>query len=257
MQLRSRSILLGAVLLSAAVGVANNAASPRGVPWIGSPEVLQQNPVDAMAAASEPHSKGIAQGIRFAWKELAGSAAPIAVVAGAVLLLSVLLWRLRKAQPGELAEGWFRLGMAAMLLAACWGKLASPADFADAVAQYQMLPRPLVDAFSIWLPAFELVVALGLALSPRPREMYLLLAALFGMFIIALGQALARRLGITCGCFALREAYSGVGEAWSSLLRDVVLLVPTALLARGTRRRFVWQLSRGPRETEPGPMPSR
>jgi hypothetical protein len=234
-------VLLAAFAASLVLGAVNNAVNPRGVPWIGSPEVLVQNPWDAIV---EPHQKGIAQAFRFAWKEARAQAVAIAAGLALVVAVSLVLRKIQRARWSELAETWFRLAMAAMLLGACWGKLSAPTEFADAVAQYRFLPPPLVNPFAIWMPAFELVVALGLVLTSHAREFYWLLTLLWLMFLAALGQALSRRLGITCGCFALREAYSSVGETWFSLLRDLLLLPPTLWLALRAQERQLWHFGR-------------
>jgi hypothetical protein len=109
-----------------------------------------------------------------------------------------------------------------------------------AVAQYRLLPAPVVRGFSLWLPSMEMVVSLGLLFSRWSRDFYLLLVGLWLMFIVALAQALLRRLGIACGCFDLPGATS-TGETWFSLLRDGVLLVPIAYLAFKTENRFLWR----------------
>jgi len=231
-------VLLGALALSVALGAANNALNPRGVPWLGSPPLLEARPWEIVR---DPHLKGVAQGVRHAIRQLRENAVAVFAVAAALVALT-LLWRRLARIPYWLAmETWFRLGMAAMLAVAAWPKLRDPAGFAAAVAQYRLLPAPLVDAFALWMPAFELVVAAGLVFTRWARELYLLLSGLWILFIVAVAQALARRLGITCGCFALDDVFSGVGESWFVLLRDVVLLVPTAWLALRAQQRYPWR----------------
>lgn len=230
-------VVISALLAALLLGAANNALNPRRVAWIGSPSVLKVNPLDVI---EEPHAKGFEKGLKFARRGLERERTPIVIGLAAVLVLS-LAWLFTGGGLFAIAQTWFRLGMAAMLAAACWYKLADPPQFATAVAQYQMLPAPLVDPFALWLPALELVVALGLIFTRRTREFSFLLALLWAMFIAALGQALWRRLGIACGCFNLAEAYGSTGETWFALQRDVVLLVPTLLLAAFGRQRYLWQ----------------
>lgn len=232
------AVLFAAVALSLALGAANNALNPARVAWVGSPEVIP-NPFDL---EHDPHAVGALKGVKYAAKELGKQAVPVALGAGVLLALSVF-WRRRGAAWGQILETWFRLGIAAMFLAACWPKLRSPADFASAVAQYRLLPPPLVNAFSLFLPALELVAALGLVFTRSTREFYLLVTVLWAMFIGALGQALYRRLGITCGCFAIEGISGSVGETWFSLLRDLVLIGPTAVLAAAAQNRWFWRAS--------------
>ena len=49
--------------------------------------------------------------------------------------------------------------------------------------------------------------------------------------------AMAKNLGITCGCFAIADVAGSVGETWFSLMRDVVFFVPTLMLSLLPRRR--------------------
>ena len=104
------------------------------------------------------------------------------------------------------------------------------------VAQYQFLPEFIVYPFALWLPMLELVIGFGIIFTPYEREMGFFYAALMAMFIVALAQALARDLGITCGCFDI-EGAQGKGEAWFSLIRDLVLLIPLGILLRYGRER--------------------
>jgi hypothetical protein len=228
--------LLGAVLLAVLGGALNNTLNPNRVPWLGRPVLLENQP----DADPQPHPKGAWLGLRYAWRELEDQTAVVATVGAVVVVVSLALRRLRKCRWSVLAESWFRLLVAAMCVAAAWYKVRNPTEFAMAVAQYRILPGPVVRGFSLWLPAMELVVSAGLLFTRWTREFYLLLAGLWLMFIVALSQALFRRLGIACGCFDIAGATS-VGETWFSLLRDVVLLGPIAYLAFKGENRFLWR----------------
>ena len=232
----SPSVLLGAVLLAMLIGSVNNALNPNRVPWTGHPALLQ-NPDDP---ESEPHLKGLLSGVRYAWRELGEQAATIAIGAAAILVVSLVLRFSLKCRWGVLVESWFRVGVAAMCVAAAWYKLKNPTEFAMAVAQYRLLPASVVRGFSLWLPSMEMVVSAGLLFSRWSRDFYLLLVGLWLMFIVALAQALLRRLGIACGCFEIPGA-TNTGETWFSLLRDVVLLLPIAYLAFKAENRFLWR----------------
>ena len=225
------------MLLALVFGVANNALRSNGVRWSSSPALLE-TPLDL---DREPLTAGAAKGVKLALRELKKSAPGIAGGAAVLLVVSLLWRRLRKPRWGEIIESWFRLGTAATFVAAAWYKIENPASFADAVAQYRFLPGPLVNAFAVFLPAFEVVVAAGLVLTVWTREFYLLLSLLWAMFIVALGQALYRRLGIACGCFALADISGSIGETWLSLLRDLVLIVPSLFFALRAENRFLWR----------------
>jgi len=128
-----------------------------------------------------------------------------------------------------------------MFLAACYGKILSPYGFAELVAQYQLLPEFSVNFFSLWLPVFELVLALGILFTKWTKEFTAMFIFLFIVFIIALGQALIRNLGITCGCFDIEGAQDKVG-AWVSLLRDIALLPIILWLLKKGDNRYLWQI---------------
>ena len=234
-------MLFGAVLLAMLVGTVNNAWNPNRVPWTGRPALLQ-NPGDS---EPEPYLKGLLSGVRYAWREFGEQATTIAIGAAVILAVSLVLRLSLKFRWGILAENWFRVGVAAMCVAAAWYKVKNPTEFAMAVAQYRLLPAPVVRGFSLWLPSMEMVVSAGLLLSRWSRDFYLLLVGLWLMFIVALAQALLRRLGIACGCFDIPGATS-IGETWFSLLRDIVLLVPIAYLAFKAENRFLWQPAASP-----------
>jgi len=102
------------------------------------------------------------------------------------------LWR-RAAWPA-------RLVLAGVFLAAAAPKLADPAGFAAAIANYRAFPEALVNLVATVVPALELVAALAL-LSPWRRGGALLLGALLLGFTALLALSLARGLDVACGCF--------------------------------------------------------
>jgi hypothetical protein len=230
---------VGAVALAAALAALNNVVNPNRIPWLGRPRLLPSTP-----DLTDSHWKGALSGLRYGWHELRAHAALVGAGVVIVLGLSLLLRRLLRAEPAPLAQAWFRLGLAAMFAAASFYKLRDPSAFALTVAQYRLLPAQLVRPFALWLPAQELVVAAGLVLTRYSRELHLLASLLWVLFIVAVGQALVRRLGITCGCFEIAGA-AATDEAWFTLERDVVLLLPSLLVAfRGTNRPLFRLLAR-------------
>jgi hypothetical protein len=231
-----KGVVVGALLVSLIVAALNNLRNKHRVDWIGSPEILPK----PEGWPSLTFAQGVAAGVKVAWKGLL--AHPGYILGGLALLIAIihLLGRARLAAPGAMIKSALRVGLGVMFLAAAWPKFSDPKDFAMLVAQYQMLPAALVDIFALWLSAFEIVVGLGLVLTAWEKEFSLLVGVLLLMFIVALGQALSRGLGIACGCFDIAGA-ADAGETWFSLIRDAVLLLPvTWLIATGSRR-FIWQ----------------
>lgn len=230
----NRTLFLAVLPFSILLGVINNFVNPARVSWIGSPEVYPKPGDWPTLSAME----GMTAGLRFAWTEAVRY--PL-WIAGALLALALGMALLRHRQGARRwAKSWWRLVLGGMFLAAAWPKFIDPEGFAVMVAQYQMLPSFLVNAFSLWLPAVELTVGLALLFSPWERESAAWIGVLMLMFIAALAQALARDLGIACGCFDIKGA-TDAAESWFALLRDIVLLAPVAWLWHRAERRALWR----------------
>lgn len=229
-------VLVGAVATSILLAVINNLVNGNAVEWIGGPDVLPKP--EGWPALT--FAQGLAGGFKVAWKGFLANRILILSLAAGLAAITVLLKKTKGASPSPILRTALRLGLAAMFLAAAWPKFSDPKDFALLVAQYQFLPGNLVNIFSLWLSSFEIVVGLGILLSPWEKEFSALTGLMMAMFIIALGQALGRGLGIACGCFDI-EGAADAGETWFSLIRDVVLLPPIAWMTLVGGRRWLWQ----------------
>lgn len=231
-----KAVLVGAVLFSAALAAINNLFNSHSVSWIGSPEVLPKPEGWPTLTVAQ----GLQAGIKVALRDFHAHQNAILAGLAVILVAMVYLNRSRGAGVGPMLRTVLRLGLGAMFLIAAYPKFSDPKGFATLVAQYQLLPSFAVDAFSIWLPAFEITVGLGLILTIWEKEFAFLVEVLLLMFIVALGQALLRNLGIACGCFDI-EGATDAGESWFSLVRDLVLLFPVAwLILTGGRRYIHW-----------------
>jgi hypothetical protein len=149
------------------------------------------------------------------------------VVLGALLIIPA--WKINRGLTEKILEILIRLGIGGMFIFASVFKIADPKGFAVLIAQYQFLPHNLINLWALVLPQVEFWFGLALIATPFVKECTLVILALFASFIIALVWALALDLGITCGCFQLEGAQSK-SEAWTALVRDLVLLLPTAWL---------------------------
>jgi cytochrome c oxidase subunit IV len=115
-----------------------------------------------------------------------------------------------------------RLFAALVFAAAAVGKLRNWHVFEGVVANYRMLPEPLVRPFAYLLPPLELLVAVALVTlsAPVPETAA---ATLLGLFAAAMGVNIVRgRREIDCGCFssALKQTLR-----WSLVVRNVVMIV--------------------------------
>lgn len=131
-------------------------------------------------------------------------------------------------------ETLFRVGIGGMFIFASIFKIQDPHQFATLVAQYQFFTALHLDFvnnfFALVYPQFELWFGLAMIFTPWVKESAFAIFWMFVSFIIALAWALWNDLGITCGCFEL-EGAQDKAEAWTSLIRDLVLIWPTLWLA--------------------------
>jgi uncharacterized membrane protein YphA (DoxX/SURF4 family) len=111
-------------------------------------------------------------------------------------------------------------------------KALAPAGFARDIAAYQMLPPALASIMAYGLPWLEILLGLYLLAGLYLRWSAVVTGGLLVVFMIAMGQAIARGLTLNCGCFgsalggaALREQVNG----WS-IARDGVWLLMAAHL---------------------------
>ena len=146
------------------------------------------------------------------------------------------------------ADTALRLGFGAMFLYSAWGKIQDPGMFQTMVDNYRMLPSAVTALFAASMSMAELIVGAMFIFSKWTREAAFATAVMLGMFIVALAQAQARGLDISCGCFSEEE--KNPHEVLFALVRDVALVVPTAwLLIKGQRRwiadfRRIWYTDR-------------
>jgi uncharacterized membrane protein YphA (DoxX/SURF4 family) len=235
-----KPVFIGAFLASLLLAAVNNLFNSRSIAWIGSPEVLEK----PSGWPSMSIAQGIQAGFKVAWKGFLAHQWLILGGLAAIVVIMAVLRRTRNVPIPPMIRTVLRIGLGVMFLAAAWPKFMDPKGFAILVAQYQFLPGFLVDGFTLWLAAFEIVIGIGIILTLWEKEFGALVGILLLMFIVALGQALVRDLGIACGCFDI-EGAQDAGEAWFSLIRDVVLLVPVAwLVLTGGRRYLHWPRNR-------------
>lgn len=97
-----------------------------------------------------------------------------------------------------------------------------PMGFAEAVANYRILPAVLVNPFAVVLPFVEVITGMALILGILIPGSSLIIAGLLFVFAIALGIALFKGLDISCGCFTTSKEARSI--SWIYLARDLGLL---------------------------------
>ena len=133
------------------------------------------------------------------------------------------------------------LGLAVRLLASgIWlvagvAKLLDVTTFEQQITAYKMLPDGMVTLAAYGIPLLEIVLGIYLLVGALVRPAAIASCGLMVVFIIAQSQAWARGLSVDCGCFgSLHKETIGAG----SVLRDVALLVPSAILVWRPARKW-------------------
>lgn len=117
----------------------------------------------------------------------------------------------------------FRLYIAGLFLYASFHKINYPVEFAETIANYQIIPYWGVNIMAIVLPWCELVCGMLLISGIRSRSATVIIGCLLIIFTTATAVSLVRNTPITCGCF------NTIGERISlwTFFRDVIWLAMT------------------------------
>lgn len=128
----------------------------------------------------------------------------------------------------------------------CWAalsKLGNPTDFFGNLLTYRLpLSDTLLRGTAIVLPWLELLCGLMLLTSFQLRAALSWCLVLFGVFVAATGQAWARGLDISCGCFNFAVIGLDVMVSFGKIMesapgaffRALLLLAATFWLWRAT-----------------------
>jgi len=114
-----------------------------------------------------------------------------------------------------------RLALGGAFVVAGTLKFLQPATFAADIGNYRLLPHEAINLLAITLPWIEVVAGILLALGVWRRASAAVIAVMLMIFLVAIGQALARGLDVRCGCFGTVEARKVSGLA---LGQDTALL---------------------------------
>ncbi len=116
----------------------------------------------------------------------------------------------------------FRLILGVTFLYSGIVKAADPMGFAQAIANYLILPDVMVNASAILLPWIEIVTGGSLLLGVLTRGGALVSSVLLSIFTCALLVSLIRGLDVACGCFSTSVEAGSITGLY--ILRDMVLL---------------------------------
>lgn len=119
-----------------------------------------------------------------------------------------------------------RLAVAGVFIYAAYDKVWRPAEFAQAVAVYDLIPIWMINSSSAILAWLELIVGGLLVLGIAIRAAALWTSGLLVFFIGLMIYAGLTGAGYDCGCFP----GGGHPAGYETALRDVAYLVPSLWL---------------------------
>lgn len=103
----------------------------------------------------------------------------------------------------------FRLYLGGLFIYASIYKIQYPAEFAESIAAYQMVPHFLVNPMAAVLPWLELISGTLAVIGLRVRAALAIMAGLMVAFTLSLLWVMAMDIPIGCGCFTGQEAEAG------------------------------------------------
>ncbi len=139
-----------------------------------------------------------------------------------------------------------RIALGGIFIYAAWIKLSLPWQlFAMSIDSYQLLPPGPVEFLARTLPAFELLLGVGLIVGKWLRVTSTITAGLLLVFFTLIVRAALKGQEISCGCFGPGETIS-----WKTMLRDGSMLAGALFLAA-----MAWLRPRRPAPSGPASLP--
>ena len=102
-------------------------------------------------------------------------------------------------------------------------KIVNPHDFANIIANYQLLPDFAVNITAVWLPWIEVLCGILLISGIWVEGSLIVINALLIVFIVALISNWVRGIDVDCGCFAV-DVEKGESNYLFDIIRDIILL---------------------------------
>lgn len=114
----------------------------------------------------------------------------------------------------------FRLYIGGIFFYASMYKINFPGEFAEMIANYQLVPFWAVNLLAVFLPWTELLCGFFLIIGVRTKSAAAVAAGLLLVFTVAAASALLRGIPMGCGCFSALED----PMTWGTVARDLAWL---------------------------------
>lgn len=116
-----------------------------------------------------------------------------------------------------------RVTLGVVFIVAAVPKIVAPAEFAQSIANYHLLPLAAINALAIALPWVELLCGVLVLAGVGTRASLLVIVGLLAVFSGAIAAAMHRGLDIGCGCFSA-GAQARAMTQWT-LLWDIIWIL--------------------------------